>query len=92
MDVVGHKDPAVYLDVKLVCALGQPICVSGDICIAGKADLTIDATLNNMDREPGGAESSASWHFCLNLLDAETLATLTNCSSSIRLSYCRSFT
>jgi len=81
VDVVGHKDPAVYLDAKLVCALSQPICVSGDICIAGKADLTIDATLNNMDREPGGAE-----------LDAETLATLTNCSSRIRLSYCRSVT
>jgi|TARA_B110000240_G_C13429704_1_gene423137 hypothetical protein len=76
MYMVAHGNPAVYVDIKLTRALGQPMRVSGDIYIAGEADLTVDPTLYHMDGKSCWTESVASWHLNLDM-DMSNVKTLT---------------
>ena len=66
MYMVGHKNPSMYVDVKLLGSLGQPVRVSSDIRIGREADLTVDTTLYHMDGKPSWTESASSRHLKLD--------------------------
>jgi hypothetical protein len=76
--MIGHKNPTMYMNVKLSHSLGQPVRISRNICVAGETDLTVDTTLNHMNGNPGWAESKTSGHLKLHIFKAKTLTTQTN--------------
>ena len=54
------------MDFKFFGSLGQPVGVSGHICIRSETDLAIDTTLYHMNGKSSWAESELSRHLICN--------------------------
>jgi len=65
--MIGHKHPAMNLNLKSAGSLAQPIGVGSNIGVAGKQCLTIIATLNDVDRESDWTVSSPPGHTALHM-------------------------
>jgi len=60
MYVIGHEHPTMNLHVVFGRAFAQPMCIGGEVSIAGKQRLTVVATLDDMRWNPDRTISAAS--------------------------------
>ncbi|MFT7654192.1 MAG: hypothetical protein ACI9ON_002458 [Limisphaerales bacterium] len=62
MDMIGHKHPSMYGYFILCCTLSEPVCIGGDISVAGKAHLAVISSLDDMNGVFGWAKSWLARH------------------------------
>jgi len=65
--MICHKNPAMYLNLKPIGCIAQPMGIGSNIGVAGKQFLTIIATLNDVYRDSDWTVSSAPGHTTLHM-------------------------
>ncbi|MDP2431193.1 MAG: hypothetical protein Q8O33_04110 [Pseudomonadota bacterium] len=63
MDMIGHQRISVNTASSFISVFVEPIQIENEILFGEEARLAIITALDDMERNAGEEESSASWHW-----------------------------